>query len=252
MLAPSGHHDSSMWTGLLHAGLATSFLKLPYVPPETEALREHGARVAFYGLPWDATCISRSGSNYGPRGIREVSCQMLTYNARLDIDIAERLRAVDAGDCDVALANAEKTFARAQEDIGRIMTAGTIPVTLGGDHSITIPAVRATRGHHADLALVLIDSHLDTAPHVGGELLNHCCPVARAVDAGFDPEQVVLVGISGWMNPRTEIEYCRERGITVIWIEDIEEHGVPWAIEKALAVTAGSDGIYLSFDIDSL
>ena len=252
MPVPSGQPDSSMWSGLLHAGLVGSFLKLPHVPPETEALRNHGARVAFYGLPWDATCISRSGSNYGPRGIREVSCQMLTYNARFDVDIAELLRAVDAGDCDVALANAATTFARAQEDLGRIMAAGAIPVTLGGDHSITIPAVRAARDHFADPALVLIDAHLDTAPHVGGELLNHCCPVARAVDAGFDPRHIVLLGISGWMNPRTEIEYCREHGITVIWIEDIEEHGVPWAVEKTLAVTAGSDGIYLSFDIDSL
>jgi hypothetical protein len=67
--------------------------------------------------------------------------------------------------------------------------------------------------------------------------------VARAVDAGFDPKHIVLLGISGWMNPRTEIEYCHEHGITVVWIEDIEEHGVPWAVEKALAVTAGSDEI---------
>jgi len=248
----SGRPDSGMWTGLLHAGLAGSFLRLPHMPPETEALREHGAKVAFYGFPWDATCTSRSGSNYGPRGIREVSCQFLTYNARLDVDIDERLRAVDTGDCDIALANAERTFARAQGDLGRIMAAGAVPITLGGDHSITIPAVRAARDNFANPAMVLIDSHLDTAPHVGGELLNHCCPVSRAVDAGFDPKHIVLLGISGWMNPRTEIEYCREQGITVIWIEDIEEHGVPWAIEKALEVTAGSDGIYLSFDIDSL
>jgi arginase family enzyme len=120
---------------------------------------------------------------------------LLTYNARLDVERAERLRAVVTGDCDIALANAETSLARAQDNLGRIMTAGAVHITLGGDHSIAIPAVKAARDHHAAPALVLVDSHLDTAPHVSGELLNHCCPVARAVDAGFDPEHVVVVGI---------------------------------------------------------
>jgi guanidinobutyrase len=244
--------DPSMWSGLLHAGLIGSFMRLPYVPPDSDALKRSGAKAAIYGLPWDATNISRTGANYGPRGIREVSCQFLTYNARLDFDFAEVLKPVDTGDCEIALANPEKTFARAQKDIASIMAAGALPVTLGGDHSITIPGAWAARENYQNPALVLIDAHLDTAPHVGGELLNHCCPVTRAVDAGFDPRHVVLVAMSGWMNPRTEIRYCKENGITVIWIEEIEEHGVAWAIEKTLAATRGSDGIYLSFDIDSL
>jgi arginase family enzyme len=73
--------DTTMWTSLLHAGLAGSFLKLPHVGPESAALRSHGARAAIYGIPWDSTSISRTGANYGPRGIREISSQFLTYNA---------------------------------------------------------------------------------------------------------------------------------------------------------------------------
>jgi guanidinobutyrase len=170
-----------------------------------------------------------------------------------DFDLVETLNPVDCGDCDIALANAERTFERAQADIGQILAAGALPVTLGGDHSITIPAVRAVRGHVEDPGLVLIDTHLDTALDVGGEELNHCCPITRAVDAGFDPAHIALVGISGWMNPRTEIAYCREHGITVIWLEEIWERGTRWAAEKALEVAAGgSDGVYLSFDVDSL
>jgi agmatinase len=244
--------DPTMWQGLLHAGLVGSFLRLPHVAPDAEALRAAGARAAIYGVPFDATNISRTGANYGPRGIREVSCQFTPYNATLDFDLGEALRPVDCGDCGVVLANAEKTFARAQADIGAILDAGALPVTLGGDHSITIPAVRAVRERYADPGLVLIDMHLDTAPDVGGELLNHCCPVTRAVDAGFDPAKIVLVGISGWMNPRTEIEYCREQGITVVWLEDIWEHGTGPAIERARTVAGAGDGIYLSFDVDSL
>ncbi|HEU4975775.1 MAG TPA: arginase family protein [Baekduia sp.] len=217
--------DRTMWSSLLHAGLAGSFLRLPHVAPDTQALREHGAGAAIYGIPFDATNISRTGANFGPRGIRDVSCQFLTYNATLDFDILDALNPVDCGDCDIALANPQRTFERAQRDLGAIIESGALPVTFGGDHSITIPAARAIRDHHADPGLILIDMHLDTAPDVGGEELNHCCPITRAVDAGFDPEKIALVGISGWMNPRAEIDYCRERGITVLWLEDLWEQG---------------------------
>ena len=244
--------DPTMWSSLLHAGLIGSFMRLPHVAPNAEGLREADARAAIYGIPFDATNISRTGANYGPRGIREVSCQFLPYNATLDFDLGEALNPVDCGDCDIVLANAEKTFARAQTDIGAILDAGALPVTLGGDHSITIPAVRAVKDKVADPGLVLIDMHLDTAPDVGGEELNHCCPITRAVDAGFDPTKIALVAISGWMNPRTELAYCRERGITVVWLEEIWEHGTAWAVDKALGVAGTGDGVYLSFDVDSL
>ncbi len=245
--------DTTMWTSLLHAGLAGSFLRLPHIPPDAEALTAHGARAAIYGIPWDSTSISRTGANYGPRGIREISSLFLTFNATWDFDLVEALNPVDCGDCDVVLANAARTFERAEADIGAMLTAGALPATIGGDHSVTIPAVRAVSKHVSDPGLVLIDTHLDTAQDVGGEELNHCCPITRAVDAGFDPKKMALLAISGWMNPRTELRYCRERGITVVWLEDIWEKGVAAAVDTALEVAGqGSDGIYLSVDVDSL
>jgi agmatinase len=245
--------DPTMWTSLLHAGLAGSFMRFPHVRADTEKLREAGAKAAVYGIPFDATNISRTGSNYGPRGIRDVSCQFLTYNAMWDFDVAEALSPVDCGDCDVIPGDPERSFDRAQGDLEQILRADALPVTLGGEHSVTIPAVRAVTAVHDDPGLILVDTHLDTAPDVGGELLSHCCPITRAVDAGFNPERIVLVGISGWMNPRTELEYCREQGITVVWLEEIWEHGVAWAIDRTLEVVgAASSGTYLSFDIDSL
>jgi len=245
--------DPTMWASVLHAGLAGSFMRFPHVHAETEKLREAEARAAIYGIPFDGTNISRTGSNYGPRGIRDVSVQFLTYNATLDFDVAEALSPVDCGDCDVIPGDPARTFERAQADLERILDAGALAVTLGGEHSVTIPAVRAVRSRFEDPGFILVDTHLDTAPDVGGEELSHCCPVTRAVDAGFDPARIVLVGISGWMNPRTELAYCREHGITVIWLEEIWERGVGWAIERALEVVGGAaDGAYLSFDIDSL
>ncbi|MFN8163551.1 MAG: agmatinase family protein [Solirubrobacterales bacterium] len=245
--------DRTMWNSILHSGLAGSFMSFPHVAPQSDSLREAGAKAAIYGIPFDSTSISRTGANYGPRGMREVSCQFLTYNATLDFDLVDALSPVDCGDCDLALANPAVTFERAKVDLLEILRAGALPVTLGGDHSVTIPAAWAVREHVANPGLVLIDTHLDTAPDVGGEELNHCCPITRAVDAGFDPERMILIGMSGWMNPRTEIEYCRERGIRVIWLEEIWEKGTAWAVEQATEIARdGTDGVYLTFDVDSL
>ena len=222
--------DRTMWTSLLHAGLAGSFMRFPHVAPRTAALREAGAGAAVYGIPFDATNISRTGSNYGPRGIRDVSCQFLTYNAMYDFDVVDALSPVDCGDCDVIPGDPARTFERAQADLEEILRSGALPVTIGGEHSVTIPAVRAVRKVYNNPGLILVDTHLDTAPDVGGELLSHCCPITRAVDAGFDPRKIVLLGISGWMNPRTELEYCTKHGITVIWLEELWEHGTAWAV----------------------
>ncbi len=253
MTAASESRDQTMWSSLLHAGLAGSFMRFPHVPPRAEALRDAGARAAIYGIPFDSTNISRTGANYGPRGIRDVSVQFLSYNATIDFDVAEALSPVDCGDCAVIPGDPGRTFDLAQADLEEVLRAGTLPVTLGGEHSVTIAAVRAVRAVHESPGLILVDTHLDTAPDVGGEPLSHCCPITRAVDAGFDPSKIVLVGISGWMNPRTELAYCRERKITVIWLEEIWQHGVAWAVERALDVAHdGGSGVYLSFDIDSV
>lgn len=241
-----------MWSGLLHAGLSGTILGLPHVAPLREDIRASGAGAAFYGLPFDATNISRTGANYGPRSIRELSVQFQPYSANLNFDLLEAIRPVDCGDCSVVLANAEKTFDRAQADIGEILAGGAVPVVIGGDHSITIPPARAVAAAKPKAGLVLIDAHLDTAADVGGETLNHCCPIPRAIDAGFDPSKVVLIGMSGWMNPKSELAYCLEHGIRVIWIEEIWERGAAWAAQQAVEVAGGDDGIYLSFDVDSL
>ena len=244
--------DATMWSGLLHGGLAGTFLRVPFAPPEASAIRAAGAKAAIYGLPFDATNISRTGANGGPRAMRDASCMTTTYHAMFDFDLVEETNLVDCGDCAVILGRADKTFARAQADISQILAGGAMPVVLGGDHSSTIPAVNAVKEHVADPGLVLIDTHLDTAQDVGGETLNHCCPISRAVDAGFDPRKMALIGISGWLNPRAELAYCRERGITVIWLEEIWARGTRWAVDRALEVATQGDGVYLSFDIDAL
>jgi guanidinobutyrase len=246
------NEDSTMWSGLLHGGLAGTFLKVPYVSPRAGDIRAAGAGAAIYGMPWDSMSTSRSGASYGPRAIRETTSLFLPYNATWDFDLLEALSPVDCGDCEVIVGNASRTFERAQADIEQIIAGGALPVVIGGDHSVTIPAVRAVAADRQNAGLVLIDTHLDTAMDVGGEQLSNCCPITRAIDAGFDPAKTVLIGISGWLNPRSEIDYCREQGITVIWLEDLWREGTDAVIARALELAGGEQGLYLTVDMDGL
>ncbi|MGV9869979.1 agmatinase family protein [Rhodococcus koreensis] len=239
-------------SSVLHGGLGGTFLSVPHVAADADALRAQGAKVAFYGMPWDATSLSRSGANYGPRGIRELSCQYSSYNATIDFDLEAALPMVDCGDCVVVPANAISTFANAERDIDEVLAAAAIPVIFGGDHSITIPAVRSLGRVYDNPSLVVLDSHLDTSFDVAGELLNHATEVARAIEAGFSPEQIVLVGHNGWINPREELEFCRQHGIRVIWLEDIWDRGADSVADQVIEMLGDTDGIYLSVDVDAI
>lgn len=246
-----GSVDETMWNGLLHGGLGGTFMGVPKVALQRDAIIASGAKAVVYGFPFDATTISRSGANYGPRAIRETSVQFTNFQATFDFDLFEHLPLADGGDCHVALGNTVKTFERVEADIAEIVAAGAIPVVFGGDHSVSIPVGKAVRKAASNPGWVQFDTHLDAAPNVGGEELNHCCTITRAVDNGYDPSKMVLVGISGWMNPKTELKYCRDHGIRIIWLEDIWQHGTAWAVEQILE-RVGDDGFYFTFDVDAL
>lgn len=243
--------DPTMWTGNLHANVLGTFLGRPRVAPDAAALRAAGANVAFVGFPWDGTCISRTGTNFGPRGLREASEQFLTYNANTGVDLTETLTIVDCGDITVVPGNSIATQNNAERLIGTLLAADVLPVIGGGDHSITIGPGRAFAQRYSRCGMIHFDTHLDTAQDVGGETLNHCCPIARAVDAGFRPENIVTIGPNGWMNPRSELNYVREKGITVIPLEEVWARG-PEAVGRRAAERAsdGTDAVYLTIDID--
>jgi agmatinase len=243
--------DPTMWTGNLHANVTGTFLGRPRVAADPAALRAAGANVAFVGFPWDGTCISRTGTNFGPRGLREASEQFLTYNANTGVDLTETLNIVDCGDITVVPGNSIATQSNAEHFVSVLLAADVLPVIGGGDHSITIGPGRAFARRFARCGMIHFDTHLDTAEDVGGETLNHCCPIARAVDAGFRPENIVTIGPNGWMNPRSELAYVRKKGITLIPLEEVWEQG-PKAVGQRAAERAsdGTDAVYLTIDID--
>lgn len=241
------------FAGLLHAGSGGTFMRLPRVPADAKVLRQHAITAAFLGFPWDSMCISRTGTNYGPRALREAGDQFSFYNANLDLDLTDHYKFADCGDVAVIPGAAVRTMDRAEAMILEVLNGGAIPVTFGGDHSITIACVRAFAKRYENPGLILVDSHFDTAADVGGEELNHACPIARAVDAGFDPRKIVIIGTNGWLNPRAEFEYASDKGITLMPIETVIDKGPIEVARQARAIAGnGTDSVYLTFDIDAI
>jgi agmatinase len=247
-----GAPDDTMWNGLLHSGVAGTFLRAPHVPPLNAALVQSKATAAILGFPWDSTTISRTGSNLGPRAIRAASSQFLSYTLPRDLDLRDIVSLVDCGDVPVVPGDLVGTMNAAEAAVGEILDAGAMPIILGGEHSVTIAGVRAFARRHPGAGLLLIDSHLDTADNVGGVTLSHCSPIARAIEAGFDPKKTVIVGPSGWLNPKSEYQYCLDHGISVIWLEDILADGLAATRAKIRSILAPATEIYLTVDIDAL
>jgi len=243
--------DTTMWSGNLHVNVPGTFLSRPRVAPERAALAAAGATAAFLGFPWDGTSVSRTGTNFGPRGLREASEQFLMYNANTDVDLTEHFNLVDVGDVPIVPGNSIKTQERAEAIAADLLAAGVLPIIGGGDHSITIGPARAFAKRFKRCGMIHFDTHLDTAEEVGGETLNHCCPIARAVDAGFDPRNIVTIGPSGWMNPRSELAYVKKKGINLFTLEKVWELGAAEVGRRAAELASdGTDAVYLTVDID--
>jgi agmatinase len=242
------------WHSVLVGGIAT-FLGAPLVDPSMDAIRQAGAQVAFVGMPFDSTTIARPGAQLGPRAVRDWSSHLLSYHGEYDIDLFEALGLVDIGDVAVVPGNATKTVDLVAEAMGEALRAGAMPLLCGGEHITTIGGSMAVDRHAPGrYGLILIDTHLDTAPDVGGETINHCCPITRAMELdSFDPAACVIIGAHGAMNPKSEYAYVREAGVTVFHVSDVDRMGARAVSEKAAEIaSAGTDGVYFSFDVDSL
>ena len=211
--------DETAFSGLLHAGTGGRFMRVPYVPPETDTLKANNITAAFVGFPWDSMCISRTGTNYGPRAIREASDQFTFFNANRNVDLKRSYGFADCGDIPVIPGSAVATMARAEAILSSILSAGAMPITVGGDHSITIAGVRAFRKTYRNPGLILVDSHLDTADDVGGERLT--MPVRSpglSIAGSTRPKSsssAIMVGSTHEANTSTRARkastYCRSR-----------------------------------------
>lgn len=225
---------------LPYSGVPT-FLGLPY------AASAAGLDIALVGVPMDLGVSNRSGARFGPRAVRTIE-RIGPYHPTLHGVPASRVHAADVGDVPF---RSRYSLEQSLEDIERYYLAlkaqGVRPLSVGGDHSITYPILKAL-GRDAPLGLVHIDAHCDTMGAYDGSKFHHGGPFRLAVlDGVLDPERTIQIGIRGAANMFWEFSHAA--GMTVIYMEDFMTMGLTAVIEKARAVV-GDQPIYVSVDVD--
>jgi len=231
-----------------YAGLPT-FLSAPYRQIDHSAPDFGDLQVALVGMPMDLGVTNRPGSRFGPRAVRAIE-RIGPYNHVLDCAPTFDLRVADIGDVPFASRyRLEQSHIDIEQAIARIVAAGVIPLSVGGDHSITHPILRAV-GKDRPVGLIHIDAHCDTGGLFDQTKFHHGGPMRNAVlDGVLDPARTIQIGIRGSSEYLWEFSY--DSGMTVIHAEEIPAMGIPAIIEKARQIV-GEGPTYLSFDIDSL
>lgn len=203
-----------------------------------------GADVVVWGIPFDAAVSNRPGARFGPQAIRRASA-IFDNDPQYPfaLDLFERLSVVDYGDCLFDYGYPQEAHGAVEHQAGQILDAGAFLVSLGGDHSVTWPLLKAHAERHGKLALVQFDAHQDTWPD-DGKRIDHGSFVGRAVREGvIDPARSLQVGI------RTHAP--EDFGIAMLHGYDLEEMSAQ-AIADTILERTGGRKAYVSFDIDCL
>jgi agmatinase len=207
--------------------------------------------VAILGIPFDGGTSYRPGARYGPREIRNQSSLIRPYNHFLKAAPFDALNIADYGDIDPAPASIETSYAIIERDIAAVIEKGVLPVAVGGDHSVTLPILRAVAGKHGPVGLVHFDSHPDTWDEYFGGKYFHGTPFRRAVEEGLvDPARMIQLGIRGPLYGESDFDFQKQHGITLVDIAEIKSRGPEATLRRVHDVARGS--IYVSFDIDAV
>ncbi|XP_006866480.1 PREDICTED: agmatinase, mitochondrial [Chrysochloris asiatica] len=211
-----------------------------------------GLDAAFVGVPLDIGTSNRPGARFGPRRIREESVMLRLVNPSTGALPFQSLMVADMGDVNVNLYNLQDSCRLIREAYEKIVAAGCVPLTLGGDHTITYPIMQAMAQKHGPVGLLHVDAHMDIADKALGEKLYHGTPFRRCVDEGLlDCKRVVQIGIRGSSTTMDPCRYSRSQGFRVVLAEDCWMKSlVPLMGEVRQQM--GGKPLYISFDIDAL
>ncbi|MCL4868508.1 MAG: agmatinase [Anaerolineae bacterium] len=207
--------------------------------------------VAVMGVPFDGGTSYRSGTRLGPRKIREASLMLWGYNNALQVSPLDHLDVVDYGDVNVVPVSIEATMAAITAEAAAVIQSRTTLLTLGGDHSITLPLLRAHAAAYGPLAVVHFDSHPDTwESEFGGQLCSHGTPFRRAIEEGLiDTSAYIQVGIRGSTSGPDDLLEARQLGAHILPIEAVFDLGIA-AVSQQIRAMMGTRQVYVSLDID--
>lgn len=228
-----------------YSGIAT-FARLPRIEDVPRA------DIAVVGIPFDSGVSYRPGTRFGPSHVRESSRLLRPYNPAQDVSPFQLAQVVDAGDIPVnpfdlteAVTEVERAALALGEQVQRL-------VTIGGDHTVALPLLRAVAAKHGPVAVLHFDAHLDTWDTYFGAPITHGTPFRRASEEGLiDLSASCHVGTRGPLYSKQDLEDDERLGFSIVSSEYVEEHGVEAAIDRILT-RIGDKPLYVSIDIDVL
>ncbi len=235
--------DAALGHGLAPYSGVTTFMR---ARPTRELT---GVDVAILGIPYDASVTYRTGTRFGPRKIREVSTVIWGYHTKFDVTPLQDMNVVDYGDVAVVPTDAVVNLEAIQSTLRPIIDAGVLPLSLGGDHSITFPILREVARRYGKVSVVHFDSHMDTWEGSGNQRYTHATPFRRAIEEGLiNTAEYIQVGIRGPEETSADIQDALDMGAQIIPIEDIMDEGVAKTIARIRERISGPT--YVSLDID--
>jgi agmatinase len=227
------------------AGFAT-FARLPRIDQVDHA------DIAVVGVPFDSGVSYRPGARFGPAAVREASRLLRPYHPELDVSPFAERQVVDAGDIAVNPFNIGEAIETLQQEAEALQANGTRLVTVGGDHTIALPLLRAAAKKHGPVALLHFDAHLDTWDTYFGEPYTHGTPFRRASEEGIlDTSALSHVGTRGPLYGKRDLEEDRRLGFGIVTSGDVLRRGVAETVD-ALRQRIGDRPLYVSVDIDVL
>jgi len=227
------------------------FLSFGGSPLALEPAHLEGADVAIVGAPTDDLVSDRPGTRFGPRAIRAASCPPGPH-LEAKVDAFAELTVVDYGDAAVVPADPERSHAAIRQVAGEIVEAGAIPVTLGGDHSITEPCVAAVAEWCGAVGMIHFDAHADTGREVFGVELSHGTPMFRLVEGGrVAGARYAQIGLRGYWPGPAEFDWQAEQGVATFFMHDVRDRGIREVVRRALA-HVGAGPVYVTVDVDVL
>lgn len=223
-----------------------TFFRLPH------AHLDEAYDVGIFGIPFDGGVSYRPGARFAPTQVREASSLGRGYHMSRDVNFFEKIKVADIGDCPTVPIDIGQTYQRIESFVGEVLKRGKKFISVGGDHSTTLPVLRAVHKHYGKkLAFIHFDAHLDTYPPAWGCEYHHGAFARHAVEEGLvDPKKMIQIGIRGPLAGQDDLKFIEKHGIRIFTVDDIRSVNLNDFLKRLPSFD--DTPTYISFDVDCL
>ena len=205
------------------------------------------------GVPYDGAVLGRPGASEGPSAIRSSMGAFSNFNIELGVSLQEA-RIVDLGDLVPGSTDVKAVHKEVEREVSADLERSSLLAILGGDNSISLPALRAFSGKFGEVGLVVLDSHMDLRGEIGGKPTSGSSyGLAMSSVPGLAPSRVVEVGMHGFLNSGNYVRKAEKMGVTVVTAKEVRDKGAARVAKEAFDVASrGAKAVYLSVDLDAV